>query len=730
LPTNRFRWAALGVGAIALVVRFAHLWQIRTAPFFAALMGDSHGYDEWAQRIAGGDWLGHEVFYQAPLYPYLLGVIYTIAGRSLLVVRIVQALIGSASCVLLTYAGARLLSPLVGLVAGLMLALYAPAIFFDGLLQKSTLDVFFICLVLWLISRTINAEPAEHADTTSSQRRSRLPSRSSSELVRAKAGVLRSSSLFALGLAMGGLALTRENAIVLIVVVAIWAAIVGRWRAAAIFIVGVAVVLAPVAARNAYVGSGFYVTTSQAGPNFYIGNNPGADGTYRSLRFGRGAPEYERQDATELAEHALGRTLTPAEVSSYWTGRARDFIASQPAAWLKLTVRKVALLFNAAEAVDTESQATHAEWSLPLRLLGVIGHFGVLVPLACFGVLATWPSRSRLWLLYVMASAYATSVVAFYVFARYRYPLVPFLMLFAAAGLVTVPNVVRARALPGGMKALAAVAVVAVFANWPLLNEAWMQAVTENNLAVALQGERRFDEAMEHYRRAIAFRSDYAPAYSNLGTALRAQGHRDEAVQAYQEALRLQPDFAGAHFNLANLLLDAGNPAAAAGEFQRALQSEPASAEVHSNLGIALAATGHADEAIAEFRRAIALDPLAAKAHRNLGDALSAAGVEKEAIASLTRAAELEPNDAAIQYDLGGALLEAGQLEGAVTHLRAALRANPNFVEAHNNLGIALGSQGKLDEAIGEFRAALKLRPGFPDAERNLAMAMTATRRR
>ena len=56
-----------------------------------------------------------------------------------------------------------------------------------------------------------------------------------------------------------------------------------------------------------YVGGGFYVTTSQFGPNFYIGNNPGADGTYQSLRFGRGAPEYERQDATELAERALGR---------------------------------------------------------------------------------------------------------------------------------------------------------------------------------------------------------------------------------------------------------------------------------------------------------------------------------------------------------------------------------------------------------------------------------------
>ena len=45
-----------------------------------------------------------------------------------------------------------------------------------------------------------------------------------------------------------------------------------------------------------------------------------------------GAPEYERQDATELAQHALSRTLTPSEVSGYWTNRALGFITSQPGA--------------------------------------------------------------------------------------------------------------------------------------------------------------------------------------------------------------------------------------------------------------------------------------------------------------------------------------------------------------------------------------------------------------
>jgi len=73
------------VFVIALAVRLVHLWQMREAPFFSVLLGDSRGYDEWARRIAAGEWLGTDVFYQAPLYPYFLAVIYwaaAVAGKN------------------------------------------------------------------------------------------------------------------------------------------------------------------------------------------------------------------------------------------------------------------------------------------------------------------------------------------------------------------------------------------------------------------------------------------------------------------------------------------------------------------------------------------------------------------------------------------------------------------------------------------------------------------------
>ena len=60
---------ALVILAVALTLRLIHVWQIRRSPFFDVLMGDANGYDLWAERLAGGDWVGSDVFYQAPLYP-------------------------------------------------------------------------------------------------------------------------------------------------------------------------------------------------------------------------------------------------------------------------------------------------------------------------------------------------------------------------------------------------------------------------------------------------------------------------------------------------------------------------------------------------------------------------------------------------------------------------------------------------------------------------------------
>ncbi len=77
------RWPRWPVGAglaLAAVVRLAHWWAVRGAPFVGELVMDSQEYDRWARSLADGGWLGHGAFFQAPFYPYLVGALYTLVG--------------------------------------------------------------------------------------------------------------------------------------------------------------------------------------------------------------------------------------------------------------------------------------------------------------------------------------------------------------------------------------------------------------------------------------------------------------------------------------------------------------------------------------------------------------------------------------------------------------------------------------------------------------------------
>lgn len=587
--------------ALALIVRLVHVRQLGDSPFADLLLGDSAGYDRWARELAAGDWLGAEVFYQAPLYPYLLGVVYAVLGSDVTVVRICQAVLGAGSAALLAAAGGRFFSPRVGIAAGAVLALYAPAIFVDATLQKSVVDVFLLTGLLWLLGRTLE-------------------------------GTAPATRWVGIGTLLGALCLTRENALILVAALGIWLWLERReqrdWlRQTALVAAGVMLVLAPVALRNGVVGGEWHLTTSQFGPNFYIGNNADADGAYRPLRYGRGDAAFERDDATALAEADVGRDLTPAGVSRYWVGRALDDIAAAPGRWLRLLARKTAMTLNAVEAIDTESQYAHAEHSIPLAATGWLAHFGLLVPLAAVGIATTWPRRRRLLSLYLMLGLYAASVIGFYVFARYRYPLAPFLVLFAAAGGDHLVQVARRTATLAHAPLVAAVVLVcAVGANWPLLSKDHMRAASYNNLATAYRERGDLQRAVQLYETALTLDQGYAQAHSNLGSALAAGGEPERAIEHYRQAIAADPNTGDLRYNYGNALLAANLYADAAEQFRFAVQAWPEDAEAYNNLGIALASASRMAEAAEAFREAVRLDPGGALAHRNLGIALEELG--------------------------------------------------------------------------------------------------------
>lgn len=587
-----------GVFAVALAVRAVELWQLADTPLLEFVLGDAKNYVAWGMEIASGDWLGHETFYQAPLYPYFLGTLFAVFGEDLFAVRVFQLFVGATSCGLLSLAGWQFFSKNAGIAAGLMLAFYAPAAYADLMLQKSVLDIFFVCLSLWLLS-----------------------------LIATRAGAAR--ACFGLGLALGTMTLSRENAMVFPFVLVPWLLLRRdlerreRRNFATVFLCGISLVLFPVAVRNWTVGGEFHLTTSQFGHNFYIGNNPAADGTYAPLIVGRGDPRIEGQDAIDLAQSALGKILTPSEVSGFYTERALRYITEDPVDWLALMLRKVVLVFTSIEMVDTEDQYTHAESSWLLYITGLVFHFGVLAPLATLGAIITWPRRKTLLPLYMLFASYTATLVVFYVFARYRLPLVPFLVLFAAAAVAEGREfVAEAKGADFARAALAGFAV-AVFCNWPIADKQHMRSVTHYNLGNELFAVGRLDEAIAEFRTAIELDRGNAFATHNLGAVRAGQGELAAAEVQYRKALAINPDYVQAHFNLARSLLELGNSADAIQHFEVGLGIEPRHALVHNELGEIHLAQKEWSKAIERFELALGLQPDASAARANLDKALS-----------------------------------------------------------------------------------------------------------
>ena len=549
-------------------------------------------------------------------------------------------------------------------MAGLLLAFYPSAIYFDCLIQKPVSDLFLVSLLLWVLG-VLDQKPNLRWWMIS-------------------------------GLILGLLALSRENALVLPVVLipsvlAGWfskgteVCVADCWKRCAVrvgsLLAGLALVLVPVALRNEIVGGEFHLTTSQFGPNLFIGNHPGANGMYVALRPGRGSFDYEQQDATELAETAVGHKLRPSEVSSYWTRQVIHYVRTEPMDWLRLMARKFWLTWNAFEAPDVEDQYTYADASPLLRVLTGLFHFGVLCPIAVLGMVLGWPMRRRIGILYLTLLGYAASVAMFYVFARYRFPLVGWLVLFGGAGLVQAYDELRSRRFQRVVLGLGIALVVAVGIHGPTESRAECQAMTQCNLGLnLLQLPDKTDEAISCFQRALELRSDLAEAQCGLGIALTLEGRPNEAIVHLRESLRLNPDYSEAQFNLGNALAAQGQLGPAISAYEESIRLQPSLADAHCNLANALLSRGQPERAISEYEAALKWKPTLFEAHNNLGFALAGQGRYPEAI----------------------------------MHYREALRMNPNSPDAHANLGAALAAHGEREQAVAEYRESLRLDPVEP----------------
>lgn len=575
---RRSRLAVPFVLLAAALARLAHWWAVRDEPFFAQLAMDSQEYDRWARAIAAGDWWGSEPFFQAPLYPYLLALVHRVAGPSLDAVYLLQIALAVAGLALLAVAADRRLGPPHGAVTATLGALYGPFLFHDVQLLKEGPAVALTSLLLLALPRFQSGEfsgPDGSAAATRPEGRGWLWTE-----VRRWGGV---------GAVLGLLVLLRENALLLVPFLAPLAWRRGDGRGSAVrtasLLLGLALVLSPVAARNAALGGGFLPTTFQGGVNFWIGNNPQADGTYRPLAPGRQIPAFERAEPRRIAEAEVGRALTGAEVSRFWLDRSLAWARAEPRAFVRLQLRKLGLYLSGYEwpdAVDYEwTKSRSPVLALPLA------EFTAVALLAAAGVLLLVLRRRRrdlaaLMPVFAFEAGWLLSTVAFFLFSRYRLPAIPGLLLLAA-----IPLVELGRAYRAGHRRAALAGAGLVVAVWALPHSAGYRPrvdLVEFNLGRLAEERGDPVAAEDHYAAALAAAPDHFLAAMNLGTLAAKRGDLAAALPLFERAAALEPAAPDAAANLGAGRLAAGDLAGARAALERALALDPGHAAATANL--------------------------------------------------------------------------------------------------------------------------------------------------
>ena len=113
-----------------------------------------------------------------------------------------------------------------------------------------------------------------------------------------------------------------------------------------------------------------------------------------------------------------------------------------------------------------------------------------------------------------------------------------------------------------------------------------------------------FDEAREHYVKALELAPSSYDAHYGLGVCDSYAGEHAKAIESFRRALRVAPDSAPALLALGISLLQTGQAAAAVTELKEAAKLEPGMRQAYYQLGRAYQLLGRPSESEAAFARA------------------------------------------------------------------------------------------------------------------------------
>jgi tetratricopeptide (TPR) repeat protein len=246
----------------------------------------------------------------------------------------------------------------------------------------------------------------------------------------------------------------------------------------------------------------------------------------------------------------------------------------------------------------------------------------------------------------------------------------------------------------------------------PALGEAYLM------LAEGYQKQRRFEDAISAYQRAIAARPNEYAAYQSVADLLRNQNRFTEAIDAQRRALKVFPNDGRIYASLSALygLADMKDEAAKAA--QAGIQFAPNESKGYMNLCRAYNDLNKPEMAIRECNNALRLNPNDGETYFYLARAHDLAGKEREApqyyrraVSGLEELTRNNPGSSYAFYLLGNAYYANEQPQKAIEAYVKCLEMSPRFVRARYNVGIVQLRQKNKTAALEQYNRLLELDP-------------------
>lgn len=387
IPDAAWPWLLFGAASL---IRFGYLlWGPEVAP------QDTADYDDIARNLLGGqgfvardNWFGHELrSWRPPLYPLLLAGIYAVIGHSHLAVKVVQALVGSGT-VVLTYGLARRLHRPSARWVGVAASVYGPLVASSNEVMTETVYTFFVVLAVYLLTE-ISQPPG--------------------------AARWRSGDGMALagGVAIGLASLTRPVGLLLWPAVLVVGAIRGsgrwreggparrRWLCRALWITGgMVLTVSPWTVRNYAVLGAFVPISTQGGFIFARSNAPN--------------PDWRLDHGWRIESRVFETTPSEVERDRVWFRQGWASISAHPGTYLRLVAERFLRFWYFL-------RPDYNFWYM------------LVLPFAALGWARYWRCEGFVLLSGYMALSLTVFCTALYAAARFRLPMEPFFLVFAAA---------------------------------------------------------------------------------------------------------------------------------------------------------------------------------------------------------------------------------------------------------------------------------------------------------